>query len=84
MNKVLFIKLSGPVVFVIIMTLRQAIAILLSCYLYGHVITVIGGFGVAVVFMATFLNIYCGYQKRRRPKTSESTPSVQTKEQNSA
>jgi len=78
------IKVFGPVVFVIIMTLRQAIAILLSCYLYGHVITVIGAFGVAVVFMATFLNIYGGYQKRRRPKTSESTPSVQTKEQNSA
>jgi len=78
------IKVFGPVVFVIIMTLRQAIAILLSCYLYGHVITVIGAFGVAVVFMATFLNIYGGYQKRRRPKTSESTTSVQTKEQNSA
>merc|ERR1711997_1082680 len=78
------IKVFGPVVFIIIMTLRQAIAILLSCYLYGHVITVIGAFGVAVVFLAMFLNIYGGYQKRRRPKTStEITPTAQTKEQNS-
>ena len=48
------------------MTLRQAIAILLSCYIYGHVITVIGGLGVITVFAATFLNIYCGYQMRKR------------------
>lgn len=60
------IKVFGPVVFIIIMTLRQAIAILLSCYIYGHVITVIGGLGVITVFAATFLNIYCGYQMRKR------------------
>lgn len=81
------IKVFGPVVFTIIMTLRQAIAILLSCYLYGHVITVIGAMGVTVVFMAMFLNIYCGYQKRKimKKKSAEPIPSsVQTKEQNSA
>ena len=69
------------------MTLRQAIAILLSCYLYGHVITVIGALGVTVVFMAMFLNIYCGFQKRKimKKKNVEPIPSsVQTKEQNSA
>jgi len=81
------IKVFGPVVFTIIMTLRQAIAILLSCYLYGHVITVIGAMGVTVVFMAMFLNIYCGFQKRKimKKKSAEPIPSsVQTKEQNSA
>merc|ERR1712223_1398602 len=75
------IKVFGPVVFTIIMTLRQAIAILLSCYLYGHVITVIGALGVTVVFMAMFLNIYCGYQKRKKQKIT--TETAQTKEQNS-
>jgi len=75
------IKVFGPVVFTIIMTLRQAIAILLSCYLYGHVITVIGALGVTVVFLAMFLNIYCGYQKRKRQKIT--TETAQTKEQNS-
>ncbi|XP_054617945.1 adenosine 3'-phospho 5'-phosphosulfate transporter 1 [Dunckerocampus dactyliophorus] len=48
----------GAAVFTIIMTLRQAIAILLSCFLYGHTVTVVGGFGVAIVFLALFLRVY--------------------------
>ncbi|XP_061609197.1 adenosine 3'-phospho 5'-phosphosulfate transporter 1 [Phyllopteryx taeniolatus] len=48
----------GAAVFTIIMTLRQAIAILLSCFLYGHAVTVVGNFGVAVVFFALFLRVY--------------------------
>merc|ERR1712020_330967 len=76
------IKVFGPVVFIIIMTLRQAIAILLSCYIYGHVITVIGIIGVAIVFSATFLNIYCGYHNRKKPPTMP-MPQPPAKEQNS-
>ncbi|XP_026471486.1 adenosine 3'-phospho 5'-phosphosulfate transporter 1 isoform X2 [Ctenocephalides felis] len=49
----------GPVVFTIIMTLRQAIAILLSCIVYGHSITALGIFGVLLVFCAIFLRVYC-------------------------
>ena len=59
------------------MTLRQATAIIISCYLYGHVITVIGALGVITVFAATFLNIYCGYQMRKRknvPKRETQEP----------
>lgn len=48
----------GAAVFTIIMTLRQAIAILLSCFLYGHAVTVMGGFGIAIVFLALFLRVY--------------------------
>ncbi|XP_060947188.1 adenosine 3'-phospho 5'-phosphosulfate transporter 1-like [Limanda limanda] len=48
----------GAAVFTIITTLRQAIAILLSCFLYGHAVTVAGGFGVGVVFLALFLRVY--------------------------
>lgn len=48
----------GAAVFTIIMTLRQAIAILLSCFLYGHAVTIVGGFGIAVVFLALFLRVY--------------------------
>lgn len=55
----------GAAVFTIIMTLRQAFAILLSCFLYGHAITVVGGIGVAVVFLALFLRVYA----RSRMKT---------------
>ena len=67
------------------MTLRQAIAILLSCYIYGHVITVIGIIGVAIVFAATFLNIYCGYQSRMKKSAPPAPANMQptpAKEQN--
>lgn len=59
----------GAAVFTIIMTLRQAIAILLSCFLYGHAISVVGGFGVAVVFLALFLRVYARSRAKsgRRP-----------------
>ncbi|KAK7907630.1 hypothetical protein WMY93_016242 [Mugilogobius chulae] len=48
----------GAAVFTIIMTLRQAIAILLSCFLYGHAVTLVGGFGIFTVFLALFLRVY--------------------------
>lgn len=48
----------GAAVFTIIMTLRQAIAILLSCFLYGHAVSLVGGFGVVIVFLALFLRVY--------------------------
>ncbi|XP_029642462.1 adenosine 3'-phospho 5'-phosphosulfate transporter 1 isoform X2 [Octopus sinensis] len=54
----------GPVTFTIIMTLRQAFAIFLSCIIYGHPITLLGIIGVAVVFFALFLRIYCNQRKK--------------------
>lgn len=56
----------GAAVFTIIMTLRQAIAILLSCFLYGHAVTLMGGFGIFIVFLALFLRVYA----RSRMKAS--------------
>ncbi|CAG2055716.1 unnamed protein product [Timema podura] len=49
----------GPVVFVIIMTIRQLLAILLSCLIYHHYISAMGIAGVIIVFVAVFLRIYC-------------------------
>ncbi|KAE8286650.1 Adenosine 3'-phospho 5'-phosphosulfate transporter 1 [Larimichthys crocea] len=63
----------GAAVFTIIMTLRQAIAILLSCFLYGHAVTIVGGFGVAVVFLALFLRVYA----RSRMKSGRRAPQPQ-------
>lgn len=60
----------GAAVFTIIMTLRQAIAILLSCFLYGHAVTIVGGLGVAVVFLALFLRVYA----RSRMKSGRRAP----------
>ncbi|XP_058823340.1 adenosine 3'-phospho 5'-phosphosulfate transporter 1 [Topomyia yanbarensis] len=52
----------GPVVFTIIMTLRQAIAILLSCLIYKHSISRLGILGVMIVFLAISLRVYCNHR----------------------
>lgn len=67
----------GAVTFTIIMTLRQAFAILLSCVIYGHPVTVIGMVGIVVVFIALFLRIYANQKKKK-------SQSVSTKSQNSS
>ena len=48
------ISAFGPLVFTIIMTLRQAMAIILSCALYGHPITASGVFGTSALIMVVF------------------------------
>lgn len=58
------IEKFGPVTFTIIMTLRQAFAILLSCIIYGHPLTFIGIIGILVVFAALFLRIYANQRAR--------------------
>ncbi|XP_014604977.1 PREDICTED: adenosine 3'-phospho 5'-phosphosulfate transporter 1 [Polistes canadensis] len=60
----------GPITFVIMMTIRQGLAILLSCLIYSHEIKIIGIFGILLVFGSVFLRIYCNNVtraiKRRR------------------
>lgn len=58
------ISTFGPVVFVIITTLRQVLAILLSCFIYQHHLSTFAVFGVSVVFFAIFLRIYCNQRLR--------------------
>ena len=48
----------GPLIFTLIMTTRQAISILLSCLLYGHILDYQASIGVLVVFLALFLRVY--------------------------
>ncbi|XP_077198462.1 adenosine 3'-phospho 5'-phosphosulfate transporter 1 isoform X1 [Paroedura picta] len=67
----------GAAVFTIIMTLRQAFAILLSCLIYGHAVTVVGGLGVAVVFIALFLRVYARSRMKKRAKKPPAEPAVQ-------
>lgn len=54
----------GPVTFVIMMTVRQGLAILLSCLLYHHRVTAIGITGILLVFGSVFLRIYCNNRLR--------------------
>ncbi|KAK3600909.1 hypothetical protein CHS0354_013286 [Potamilus streckersoni] len=66
------IEKFGAVTFTIIMTLRQAFAILLSCVIYGHPVTIIGFLGVFIVFIALFLKIYASQRKKSLKSTSSS------------
>ncbi|XP_049845760.1 adenosine 3'-phospho 5'-phosphosulfate transporter 1 isoform X1 [Schistocerca gregaria] len=64
------ISTFGPVIFAIIMTIRQGLAILLSCIIYQHHITALGIIGVFVVFISIFLRVYCNQRLRSiRKKT---------------
>ncbi|OCT79605.1 hypothetical protein XELAEV_18026413mg [Xenopus laevis] len=67
----------GAAIFTIIMTLRQALAILLSCLLYGHPVTAVGGVGVAIVFLALFLRVYARGRMRKKVRKTADTPVVQ-------
>lgn len=56
----------GPVVFVIAMTVRQAVAVLLSCLIYGHRLSQLGLLGVVIIFAAVFAKTYINYRARHR------------------
>lgn len=62
------ISTFGPLVFTIIMTLRQAFAILLSCLIYKHPLSWLSMFGIILVFSTLF------YQIHWKQKTNSSRP----------
>ncbi|CAF0996915.1 unnamed protein product [Didymodactylos carnosus] len=53
----------GPVIFTIIMTMRQAFSIVLSCLFYGHTLTLLAIFGLHIAFAALFLHAYFEFKK---------------------
>ncbi|XP_034836026.1 adenosine 3'-phospho 5'-phosphosulfate transporter 1 isoform X1 [Maniola hyperantus] len=57
----------GPVVFTIIMTLRQAVSILVSCAVFGHAISAPGALGIVLVFAAVLLRVRCRTRKQKPP-----------------
>lgn len=56
----------GAVVFAIISTVRQGLAVLLSCLIYDHHIDPIGVFGITLVFLSIFIRIYCWYRVKQK------------------
>ncbi|XP_037072061.1 adenosine 3'-phospho 5'-phosphosulfate transporter 1-like [Pollicipes pollicipes] len=56
----------GAVVFTIIMTMRQGLAILISCLLYQHAISPTGVVGILIVFSAIFFRIFSSFRLRQR------------------
>ena len=61
----------GPVVFTIIMTVRQAFSILLSCLFYGHQLNYMAIIGIHLAFLAIFLHAFIQF---KRSKQSSSSP----------
>ena len=61
------IGLFGAAVFTTIMTVRQAIAVPLSCFFFGHVVPPAGIFGIVLVFVALFYEGYAAW-RGYRPK----------------
>jgi adenosine 3'-phospho 5'-phosphosulfate transporter B2 len=68
----------GAVVFTIIMVLRQGFAILLSCIIYGHSVSIWGILGIILVFSAIFIRQYLSnlYKRKAVAKTVESLEKV--------
>ncbi|XP_023018898.2 adenosine 3'-phospho 5'-phosphosulfate transporter 1 [Leptinotarsa decemlineata] len=52
----------GPLVFVIISTIRQGFSVLLSCIIYHHKVNAVGIFGLILVFLSILLRVYCSYR----------------------
>lgn len=61
----------GAITFTVIMTLRQAIAILLSCLIYQHEISLLGVFGIVIVFMAIFIKVYSSHRLKKMRQRHE-------------
>jgi len=62
------IKTFGPLVFTMIMTTRQLVAIVLSCILFSHAITPGSMAGVFIVFSAVCFRIWRQQQDKKAPK----------------
>uniref|UniRef100_A0A0N5AVI4 Adenosine 3'-phospho 5'-phosphosulfate transporter 1 n=1 Tax=Syphacia muris TaxID=451379 RepID=A0A0N5AVI4_9BILA len=55
----------GPIVFAVVMTLRQIFSIAGSLYIYEHPVTPFGLIGLLIVFVAIFYNLYRQYKGSR-------------------
>lgn len=58
------LKRFGPIVFSLIMMIRQIFSLILSCILYGHPIGGLGFIGVFIVFAVIFYRWYVGRQRK--------------------
>lgn len=70
------IKRFGSVLFAVIMTLRQFLAILLSCMIYGHKLSLLSSVGLLVVFLVVGYQMWSKAQSGRTKK--QAPPKVGT------
>lgn len=60
----------GPVIFTIIMTMRQAFSILLSCIFYGHELNWFSILGIHIAFLAIFSHAFIQFKKTKQSNTN--------------
>ncbi|CAF1315853.1 unnamed protein product [Rotaria sordida] len=60
----------GPVIFTIIMTVRQAFSILLSCIFYGHYLSWYSILGIHIAFLAIFIHAFIQFKKSKQSNSS--------------
>ena len=58
----------GPLIFTLIMTTRQALSILLSCFIFRHPLAMQAMVGVLIVFISLFLRAYFRSTQKKVPK----------------
>ncbi|XP_072393529.1 adenosine 3'-phospho 5'-phosphosulfate transporter 1 [Diabrotica undecimpunctata] len=66
----------GPLMFVIISTIRQGFSVLLSCIIYHHNVSLFGAIGLILVFLSIFLRIYCSYRIKSQKQIHQSTSTL--------
>lgn len=57
------IQQFGPVIFTVIMTVRQMLSILVSTLHFNHAFNVFGALGLLIAFGSIFFNVYAKYLK---------------------
>jgi adenosine 3'-phospho 5'-phosphosulfate transporter B2 len=56
----------GPVIFTIIMTMRQAFSIILSCIFYGHQLSWFSILGVHIAFLSIFIHAFIQFKRTKQ------------------
>lgn len=70
----------GPLVFVIISTIRQGFSVLLSCIIYHHEVHALGILGIILVFLSILLRVYCGYRIRSLKQLHQGTVNIKNQQ----
>mmetsp|Transcript_22689 Transcript_22689/g.32013 ORF Transcript_22689/g.32013 Transcript_22689/m.32013 type:complete len:427 (+) Transcript_22689:203-1483(+) len=76
------IKEFGPIVFTIIMTVRQMISICLSSIIFGHRISLKAFTGAVMVFGVLFYQINRKYKARQQQQKKQQPPPLSLKDKN--
>ena len=70
------IKRFGPIIFTIMMTIRQMLSMVVSCFMFGHALSLFSWVGAIIVFIVLFLRAKRKMNSpKKTPAPSSSSPS---------